>query len=186
MSHAPRAVDTRRAERSTKGVEGMRSFLMTLVLGSLMAAAPLEAGLAPTKGSQLVTLLNSGACPITGHPNAVVVQQRVAPDGSTAVFTIPAKKILVVTDVEISSVAQTPGDVMFASVLIGNGERGDLVALNFEPASPAGTVRIEHHPNTGIAVRAGNVVCADMVDTKFPAAFVGLTAVVRGYLASDK
>ena len=160
--------------------------LIVLALGCLGFAAASHAGLTPTKGSQLVTLTAGGECPITGHPNATLFSLRLGPDGASAPFTIPAKQILVLTEVTASGVGNIAGDVFFVSVLVGNGDRGDFAAARFTTVNASGMFDTSFTPPNGIVVKSGNVACLDLVDTNHVSSFVGGLGVAHGFLAPDK
>src|SRR5262245_2050253 len=133
----------------------MRSLGITLVvLVSLLSTVVADAGLVPTKASQLVTLQRAGACPITGPPTAVGLQFLVAPDGTTSPFTIPAKQVLVLTDIEIFTKFQPAGRVYFGSVLIGTTAHPALAAYRYETVSASGTIAVHFTPGNGLVVKS--------------------------------
>jgi len=164
----------------------MRAARLALVLGCLGIATATEAGLLPTKGSQLVTLGAGGGCPIPGHPNASGFNLRVGTYGSTTGFTIPAKQILVLTDVVASATFQIPGDVFVVNVLIGNATQSNLATGSFATADASGAFSVTYAPPNGIAIKSGNAVCIEATDFAHPSALVGVFAFAHGYLAPDK
>jgi hypothetical protein len=165
----------------------MRSLGITLVvLVSLLSTVVADAGLVPTKATQLVTLQGAGACPITGHPNAVGLQFRVAPDGTTSVFTIPAKQVLVLTDIEIFTKFQPAGRVYFADVLVGTTAHSTFAAYRYETVAASGTIAVHFTPSNGLVVKSGNAACIELVDSDSPADFTGTAGFANGFLASDK
>jgi len=161
--------------------------IVVVVLGCLGCTVVAEAGLAPAKASQLVTLIAAGQCAITGHPNAAGLQFRIGGDGSSTFFTVPPKQVLVLTYIEMSSKDQIAGHVFLGDVLVGTGGQGNFAALRFEPALANGTVAVSFAPtNGGIVVKSGNTACIELVDTASPAAFVGAVGSANGFLAADK
>jgi len=134
----------------------MRAARLALVLGCLGIATATEAGLLPTKGSQLVTLGAGGGCPIPGHPNASGFNLRVGADGGTTGFPIPAKQILVLTDVVASATFQIPGDVFVVNVLIGNATQSNLATGSFATADAS--ARSAGRAPGGFDARVGRVL----------------------------
>jgi len=164
----------------------MRAARLALVLGCLGIATATEAGLLPTKGSQLVTLGAGGGCPIPGHPHASGFNLRVGADGGATGFTIPAKQILVLTDVVASATFQIPGEVFIVNVLVGNAAQSNLATGSFATADASGAFSVTYAPPNGIAIKSGNAVCIEATDFAHPSALVGVFAFAHGYLAPDK
>ena len=163
----------------------MRRLRLVLVLACLAVAARGEAGLAPTKSSQLVTLLAGGACPDAGQVNASAVVTRVAADGSTSGLVIPPKQVLVLNDIQVSATNQIAGDPFFVAVLVVGPGTSSLVAATHTTA-PGSAVGVTFAPPTGITVKAGSTVCVQIVDFNHPTAFVGALGVAHGFFAPDK
>jgi hypothetical protein len=164
----------------------MHAFSFVLVLGCLALATIADAGLAPTKGSQLVTVSAGGGCAIPGHPNAAGFATRVTADGTLVPFTIPPKQILVLTDVVVSTTFQTSGHVFLVNVLVGNAAGGNAVTGRIVTSAASGAFDTTFAPPNGIVVKSGSNVCIEAGDFAFPGAFVGTYAFAHGYLAADK
>jgi hypothetical protein len=162
----------------------MRALRFLLVLGCLGVAAIVDAGLTPTKGSQLVALAAAGQCAIPGRPDATGFF-RVGGDGALTPFTIPPKQILVVTDVVASASFLVAGDVFFMTVLVGNGTSSNVVTGSIETASASGVFSRTYAPTNGIVVKSGSVLCIEADDLTHPGP-VGVFAFAHGFLAADK
>ena len=167
----------------------MRALTILLALAALLApmARTFAAGLGPVKGSQLVTAYTAGACPISGHTgtNSALVSQMVNADGTTTAFTIPAKKIFVLTELTATTGGQPAGDTMLINAEIGSAATGNIVAARFTTVEPSGSVAAEFQIPTGIAIKAGSFLCVDMLDLTH-GGFTGFTAIAHGYFAPDK
>jgi hypothetical protein len=167
----------------------MRTLSILAVLTTLLASLPrtVAAGLAPTKGSQLVTAYTAGPCPILGHTdaNSALVSQMVNADGTTTTFTIPPKKIFVLTDLSASTAAEPAGDTMLINAEIGSAATGNLIVARFVTVQPNGSITGEFQVPTGIAIKSGTALCIDMLNITH-GGFTGFTGFVHGYFAPDK
>jgi hypothetical protein len=164
----------------------MRALRSLLVLGCLGLATTADAVLAPTKGSQLVTLGAGGACAIPGHPNAAGFNLRVGGDGALTPFTVPPKQILVLTDVVASTSFQPPGEVFFVNLLVGNAATSNLLTGSLETAPASGAFSVTYAPQNGMVVKSGSTLCIEISDLDHPTAFVGALSFAHGFLAPDK
>ena len=159
--------------------------LPVLVLLSLTAGT-VHAALAPSKGSQLVTLAAAGPCPLNASPSALALSIVVKSDGSAPSFAIPPKQILVLTDTVVSVVNEPAGDVLASQLLIGAaGTNGSAVEFRFEPATTSGTMSVVFAPPSGIAIKSGNAVCVDVTNFTH-GGLTGFVAFAHGFLAPDK
>jgi len=161
---------------------------LSMVLIALLHAPHTAcAGLAPTKGSQLVTAFTVGACPIQGHTgqNSLLVTQMVNADGSTVPFAIPPKHIFVITDVMTATGSEPGGDIMLVDIAIGSAATGNLVAGRFDTVAANGSVTSTFQFPTGVAVKSGTAICVEMLNLSHPG-FTGFSAFVHGYVAPDK
>lgn len=165
----------------------MRVFRILMLAALVAAPNAVHAGLAPTKGSQLVTAYTFGACPINGHTgvNSALVSQMVGGDGAVTPFVIPPKRIFVITDITASTGSLPPGDVIVASVLVGTAAFGTLVGGRFDPVSASGTITTAFTFPAGVAVKSGAALCVELLDVTH-GGFVGFTAFAHGYFAPDK
>jgi hypothetical protein len=164
----------------------MRALQLALVLGCLGLTTATDAGLIPTKASQLVTVAAAGTCPIPGRPNAVSFAFRSGSDGVSSQFVIPPKQVFVLTDVTATANNQIPSDVFLVSLLVGNADHESFLNASFETAPASGAFTTRFTMPNGIAVKPGNAVCIELVDTQHPSAFVGVLALAHGFLAPDK
>jgi hypothetical protein len=165
----------------------MRRCVCALVTLAWLGAA-VDAGaapLAPTKGSQLVTVYASGPCPVGGFNASLAFDQIVQPDGSNTGFTIPPKHVLVITDVIATSLGLTSGDVHFLEVVIGTPAHGNPVASRFEAAPSSGVLTATFNFPTGFVVKSTSTVCFQFVDFTHPNFFVGFVAIAHGFIAPD-
>jgi hypothetical protein len=163
----------------------MRASRLVLVLACLTIATRGEAGLTPTKSSQLVTLVGGGACPDAGQVNTTALVTRIATDGSASGLVIPPKQVLVLNDIQVSATNQITGDPFLVGVLVTGAGSTNFVAATHTTA-PGSGISVTFAPPTGIAVKSGSTVCVQIVDFSHPAAFVGSLAVAHGFLAPDK
>src|SRR5262249_31907069 len=120
----------------------MRMLRLAVTLACLGGTVTADAGLAPTKASQLVTLVAGGGCPVTGHRNGTALAFRVGGDGVTTPLTIPPKQVLVLTNVVGTTFFQLPGDTFQASIIVGAGSVGSFAALRYETANASGALSV--------------------------------------------
>jgi hypothetical protein len=166
----------------------MRALRLVVVVSScLLPVAAAAAALGPGKGSQLVTLSSSGPCPIPGHTgiNAFALSRRVGVDGVAAPLVIPAKKLLVLSDVSIVTGSEPAGALLAASVIVGSAAGGEIVAARFETAASSGAAAATFAFPTGVAVRSGATACVELLNLT-QGGFTGMTGFAHGYLAADK
>ena len=164
----------------------MRLFIVAVIAMVLASSSSTGAGLAPTKGSQLVTVLGAGTCPIPFNgPSALTFSQMVNADGSITPFSIPAKRIFVITDVTITGAGEPAGDAMLLAVVVGSVSGGSTVAGEYATVagntSFAGTFQF----SAGIAVRSGSIVCAVPINYTHGGPTIAV-ATAHGFFAPDK
>ncbi|HVH06084.1 MAG TPA: hypothetical protein VNE71_08820 [Myxococcota bacterium] len=150
---------------------------LTIALALTLVRPPAALALAAAKSSDLVTLESSGttdpACPLGGTPFAT----RILPDGTREPFTIPAKRVLVITSVDY--VFETPipdGGPAFFRVSLQTTEI--VPVLSDTTVANTGSAAGRAEAAAGVAVRAGPPLCADAGITR--------SALLHGFLAKDK
>jgi hypothetical protein len=166
----------------------MRHYRLVVIAAlSLLPCAAEAAGLGPTKASQLFSGYTFGSCPIPGHTgsNSIRLSRMVGSDGSTTDLVIPPKKVLILTDVVATTSAVAAGNVLATTVVVGSAADGDIVAARFDSATAGGVGTATFTFPTGIAVRAGSIVCISMLNLT-AGGFVGHSSFVHGYFAPDK
>jgi hypothetical protein len=145
-----------------------------LLLSALVASS--ASALEPSRASDLVTLVANveGTCPIAGMP----IDTRVLADGSQVPFTLPPKRVLVITGFEFvrsgltagagtgAVVSQQPAGAVLASPLL---QASGIAGSN-------GFVSGSAVAEPGIAVRGEAPLCLGGADA----------GIVRGFLAKDK
>jgi hypothetical protein len=148
--------------------------LVSLLLSPLIPAAAVA--LEPSRASDLVTLLadDSADCPIAGF----VFDTRVLADGSQVPFTIPPKRVLVITGVDFVRNGVTPG--AGTTGLVSQQPTGAVLASPLLQADGVadvnGFIAGSAVAGPGVAVRGGAPLCIAGADA----------AVLRGFLAKDK
>lgn len=154
-----------------------RAFFAGLWL-ALATATPAAAGLAPTRASQLVTLIpGDRECDIVGP----ALDQQLLPDGSTRPFSVADKQVLIVTEVDWG-VTRAPASATASFTLV----QEKLPQSVFIPFFLDGALT----DSTGTARRVASV--ADAVvgpGTQLCVLRIGpgdFGAVVRGFLAPDR
>jgi hypothetical protein len=160
-----------------------------VALAMLGIASAAGAGtLAPAKASDMVVLTYSNFC--TGTTSlANIIDTQILPDGTTQPFTIPSKKVLVVTGIDWSAsrcpALSAPGTVEMYVFLGVNGR----VAFNDAAVIGAGTPPTSSCSTGGkasvvpnLVVRPGVELCAGYDNQTFG----GAPAIVHGFLAKDK
>ena len=164
----------------------MRRFYVLAIAVLLGLASTADAVLAPTKGSQLVTVLGSGLCPIPFLGSSpLTFSQMVNADGSLIPFTIPPKRIFVITDVTITGAGEPAGDAILAAVAVGSASGGSTVAGRYETVAPNTSFAATFQFPAGIAVRSGSVACAVPLNYTHPGG-VTASATAHGFFAPDK
>ena len=163
------------------------AFRLAVVAAVLALPLTAQAVLAPTKGSQLVSAFTVGACPIKGHVggNAITVSQMVNGDGLVVPLVIPPKRILVLTELTATTIAEPAGDIVASTIVVGSAATGSAVAARFESVAANGTLVSSFQFPTGIAIRPGSVACVELLNLTH-GGFVGFTAFAHGYFAADK
>jgi hypothetical protein len=162
------------------------AFLVALLSVAFTAVLAGATALAPTKGSQIVALQASGPCPFPGYPNATGFSVLVKSDGSRPAFAIPAKQVLVLTEVVATTNNLIAGDVFGVELLVGSATVGTIADLRFEPASQQGTITVRFAPPTGMVIKSGNFVCIDSVNFTHFGFDLGVVGIAHGFLAPDK
>jgi hypothetical protein len=139
--------------------------------------APIAAfALEPGRASDLVTLVadEDGECPIAGQ----LFDRRVLADGSQEPFTMPAKRVLVITGFEFVRSGATPGAAIPA--IVTQQPTGAVVASPLIQATGVadvnGLASGSAFAAPGVAARGGVPLCLGGAGT----------AILRGFLAKDK
>jgi hypothetical protein len=149
-------------------------FAALALLLSALVPSPAPA-LEPSKASDLVTLVAfiTGTCPVAGFPFVT----RILADGTPVPFTIPPKRVLVITGFEFTRSDATPGTT--ATALLSQQAPGEVAALLQADgvADASGSVAGSAFAAPGVAVRGGDkTLCIAGASA----------AVLRGFLAKDK
>lgn len=164
----------------------MRRFYVLAIAVLLGVASNAAAGLAPSKGSQLVTVLGNGACPIpfTGS-SGLTFSQMVNADGSVTPFQIPPKRIFVITDVTVTGAGEPAGDAILVALAVGSASSGNTIAGRYETVGAGTAFAATFQFPTGIAVRSGSTVCAVPFNYTHGGGVTSL-ATAHGFFAPDK
>ncbi len=157
-----------------------------VALACLARVGVAEAGLTPTKASQLVTVTAVASCPIVGYAGAAAFDHVAKSDGSGGPLVIPPKQVLVLNDVSVSTIGQAAGDVFGVQVVVGTSGQSQIVEFRFESTSASGHLSVRFNPPTGIVVKAGSAACVSLSNLTHPSAIFGTVAVGHGFFAPDK
>jgi hypothetical protein len=152
--------------------------LASIVLMLLWAVAA-GADIGPKKPSEVVDValtLGSGACTNTGTKFDTVL----APDGSQTAFTIPEKRVLVVTAIELLGFGATPGALVQTRIFRGVGLSVNGVAIRESAADAGGRIFHTYQFDPGVVVASGGEVCTNNN------LGITTTGTLRGYLTKDK
>jgi hypothetical protein len=154
-----------------------RPSLARLVL--VLALTPHAAlALSAAKSSDLVTLESSGttdpACPLGGTPFAT----RILADGTRAAFTIPAKRVLVITSVDYAFETPIPDGAPAVFHVTLQTAIESVNVLSGATLSNGGFGTGTAEVAAGIAVKPGPALCAEAGTTR--------SALLHGFLAKDK
>jgi hypothetical protein len=159
-----------------------RNLLIAAALATLLGATPepaTSAGFAAAKPSQIVTLRNSSGndCPFAGE----ALDNQVLPDGTILPFTIPAKQVLVITEVNWGVVfgPASQSAVIGLSVQAPSAMQANAFFVDVVPTDSAGTAGRSSVVANAI-VRSGNTLCVDNVTSGTA------TVIVRGFLTKDR
>jgi hypothetical protein len=158
-----------------------RKLLITGLLAAVLGAteSAVAAALAPAKPSQVVTLTNGSGndCPFLGE----AVDTQLFPDGSVQPFTIPAKQVLVITEVDWGVVfgPASAAAVVALSVQPPSATQSIPFFLDVTPADATGTAGGTAAIANAI-VRSGSTVCVagGTTGTK--------QVILRGFLTKDR
>jgi hypothetical protein len=164
----------------------MRPFYLLVMAALLSVSSSVDAGLAPSKGSQLVTVLGNGACPIpfTGS-SGLTFSQTVNADGSITPFAIPPKRIFVITDVTLTGAGQPAGDAILLAVFVGSAANGNSIAARYETVASSSAFAATFQFPAGIAVRSGSTVCGVPFNYTHGGGVTAF-ATAHGFFAPDK
>ena len=163
------------------------SRFLTLVLATAAATQVLAGPLAPSKPSDVVTLMpnlsdgSNGSC---NSPELRVDGVIDSTDGSLSPFTIPAKEVLALTGGTWSHKSVTPNANAFLELSLRTGTTSNnLVATTAVRSDAAGVAAGTFTLEPGIVIKPGASLCA-VLDV------AGTDAVVfprlTGFLAKDK
>jgi len=158
------------------------SLVKVLVAAALTSAGIASAGVvAPTKASELVTLRPSSAVPNCPDGSiALAMDQRVNSDGTSSAFSIPAGKVLVLTDADWSTCDGMPSaNLLVSAQVLSTTSPFDsvYVARLFATASSNGCGGGNANLS-GVAIKSGRTICirANSSDQQR----------LHGFLASDR
>jgi hypothetical protein len=145
----------------------------------VLALTPRAAlALSAAKSSDLVTLESSGgndpACPHSGTPFAT----RVLADGTRAAFTIPPKRVLVITSVDYAFETPIPDGAPAVFHVTLQTASESVNVLSGATVSNGGFATGTAEVAAGVAVKPGPALCADAGTTR--------SAILHGFLAKDK
>jgi hypothetical protein len=147
------------------------------LIAGLNVTSAWAAPLAPVKPSGVVTLASDGT---TCAGSGLLVNTRILPDGTTTPFTIPAKQVLVITEVEWGvidvPVSQTFDFYLFLTTTPATALPLVASSALADATGHAGTTT----QVSNAIVKAGPSLCA--VD--YPGS--SSLFLVRGFLAKDK
>lgn len=164
----------------------MRYFHVLAIAVMVGLSSSADAGLAPTKGSQLVTVVGNGACPIPFNgPSPLTFSQMVNADGSITAFTIPPKRIFVITDVTITGAGEPAGDAILLTVSVGNASGGSAIAGRYETVAANTSFAATFEFPAGIPVRSGSIFCAAPINYTHGGSVIA-SAIAHGFFAPDK
>jgi hypothetical protein len=161
--------------------------IVVAVLATLAVGTRAHGILAPTKGSQLVTVYASGTCPMPGFnpAHSATFNQMVRADGSVVPFVIPAKQIFVLVDVQMTISGQPAADTMLSVVAVGTPSAGAPIASRFDSAEAGGTMTATFEFPAGVAVKSTAAICAELLNLTHSTSY-GVTATAHGFFAPDK
>jgi hypothetical protein len=159
------------------------SIVRTALL-SLLAAVPAwalsasAAPLTPAKPSQIVTLITTGTvCPSGG---LLAVDQQVLPDGSIAPFTIPPRRVLIVTEVSWLILGGTPSSTATF------GLRSETAAATDDPTFFFDSGTTNAQGGSGNLRSVANAVVASGATLCLVGSTGQKQVTVRGFIAKDK
>ncbi len=153
---------------------------LALVISALPVLPDPGVALTAKKASDLVTLRPFFPTPCPFFAFGVVVSRRWMSDATYVdPFVIPEKKVLIVTDVEMSLSGQTPNAMVLVQLLLLDPTNGNSSAIiqRFVPTNSAGQWSETTVLPAGVAVKSGMVLCE-------PSG--ALEILVHGYLAADR
>ena len=164
----------------------MRRFHVLAIAVMLGFCSSANAGLGPTKGSQLVTVLTSGGCPIPFNGSSpITFSQMVTADGALIPFTTPPKRIFGITDVTITGAGEPAGDAILLTVSVGSASGGSTIAGEYATVAGNTSFAATFTFPAGVAVRSGSVACAVPLNYTHPGS-VTASATAHGFFAPDK
>ena len=151
----------------------MRGAVCTGLASALIAHAAFAGPLAPSKSSDIVTLTTGpgDACVVTGS----AAHYRVLPDGTRELFSVPDKRVLVVTGIDFVTQVAVPIDV---ELFVEKAPESAQIFVT-GVAAGGGSAAI---PNA--IVGSGATLCVR--GTQKDGGAVAVLAVVHGFVAKDK
>lgn len=150
-----------------------------VVMAALWAASAAHADIGPRKPSEVVDVdltLTSASCTNVGTK----FDTQLGPDGSEVPFAIPAKRVLVVTTIELLGFGANPGANVQTRIFRGVGLTVNGAAIRESTADAGGRIFHIYQFDPGLVVASGGEVCTNNN--------LGITTTgrLRGFLTKDK
>lgn len=161
----------------------LRTIAIACLAVAALAATAGAGSLGPRRASDIVTLATSSTpCPFP-VPGDLLFDRQIRPDGTNVAFTLPPRKVLVVTGYEFRAVTPYSGRAVAAVIFPANSGVGDQVWTVGEPAVFAGAnvvIRNTLAPNLTFKTD----VCLETADGVLPGPVSSAT--LHGFLAPDR
>jgi hypothetical protein len=166
----------------------MKGFGRYIVVGCMvaMAGGAWAGPLAPTKASQVVTLTASGSavCPLT--PDGVVIDTLNKPDATMASFSIPPGSVLVITQVEMTTInTSAAGDQCEVGLELQTANSLSFLADHNDLCNARGQIVGTQTFPTGAVVKPGSALCVVGFDLSHGFPLNAAVTVVHGFFAND-
>jgi hypothetical protein len=166
-------------------MKGVRRYAVVGCMAA-MAGGAWAGPLAPTKASQVVTVTPSGntVCPLT--PNGLVIDTLNKPDATTASFSIPPGSVLVITQVEMTTIDwSAAGDQCEVGLELQTANSLSFLAHHDDLCNARGQIVATQTFPTGAVVKPGSALCVVGFDLSHGFPLGGANAVVHGFFAKD-
>src|SRR5262245_51829950 len=155
-------------------------------LALLLAAEASAGALEPKKPSDVVTLTTSGTvCP--DFASAMLLDRRITPDGTQEPFVVPAKRVLVITKLEVTAngVASLANHSIGAALVFGASPSFQTPGFVTARADADGVFSIHEPIPPGIVVGPGTNLCIGLNDLTGGGSFAtGVSRFAYGFLAA--
>lgn len=158
---------------------------LSLILSLVTVLIASNASAVDPKPSQLVTVVTSAATCSNGPFSGILFDTRANSDGTYSSFSIPAGKVLIITDAAVSATGGVAGHTGELDILALPGASG-LFQQAYITIDSGGNMSRQFTFPTGVAVKSGLTPCLFAVDGTTQTTIPTVNGFIHGYFAPDR